>query len=539
MRCKSGEKSGVIKMLEKMYPTLKDVKEMTVAHGRLTAVDRHSHSNGMMMFSGVSDKFTLKETDGEWVVLHEHKNDMDGTDEKLYRADAAALEKIAQIAEEENLYAWGEMRIDPEKDDRPKVYDYSSSAGITLYTDDRVGGYFSFNCDTARFYGGGKVIDEINAIIGSFVTDENLIRQKHLPVTDPRVIEMKNKWFPDLNEPKAPDTSADTENGWGCGECGARGSEGKYCANCGAPKPSEKPGEWVYTGEKWVCPGCGQDGNEGKFCCGCGNWRPDLAPKSEEVETAQNQPVQPSEAARQFGIPSGITDALKAAGMFPEDKPDEQLAALLAKQASHGRLVSFEHSAWSNGMSVNSHSEDRTTAVFKDGGAVVTRYIQQGTFDAAVTEFTAGEKVIAELEGFIREKNLTNLEALRYDSSRDPFGNMTDTSGGSQYSIMFDDSSAGGSSLACFTLDTAAIVQHGGSEITAQLRTFCDRLCSEGVITSSRREPPAQRGMLGFAGMLGAVSEGGSVGGSKWVCGECGFENSGGKFCNSCGSPKK
>ena len=98
-----------------------------------------------------------------------------------------------------------------------------------------------------------------------------------------------------------------------------------------------------------------------------------------------------------------------------------------------------------------------------------------------MTEFTAGEKVIAELEGFIREKNLTNLEALRYDSSRSPFGSMTDTSGGSHYSIMFDDSSTGGSALACFTLDTAAINQHGGGEITAQLRTFCDRLCSEGV----------------------------------------------------------
>jgi rubrerythrin len=45
--------------------------------------------------------------------------------------------------------------------------------------------------------------------------------------------------------------------------------------------------------------------------------------------------------------------------------------------------------------------------------------------------------------------------------------------------------------------------------------------------------------MLGFMGMGGAVSEGGSAGGDKWVCGECGFENSGGKFCNSCGAPKK
>ena len=73
---------------------------------------------------------------------------------------------------------------------------------------------------------------------------------------------------------------------------------------------------------------------------------------------------------------------------------------------------------------MNSHSEDRTTAVWKDGGAVVTRYIQQGTFDAAVTEFTAGEKVIAELEDFIREiglpTTLTELKANMRPGSVDP-----------------------------------------------------------------------------------------------------------------------
>ena len=231
---------------------------------------------------------------------------------------------------------------------------------------------------------------------------------------------------------------------------------------------------------------------------------------------------------------------MKAMGLLGDDKPDEQLAALLEKQVAHGRLLSFEYSSWSNGMSMNSHSESSTRLVLSESGeATVVQRVQQGNFDAAVTEYRADERAVADLEKYIRENNLTNLTELKYDRSKDPFANVTDTSGGAHYSIMFDDSSEGGSALACFTLDTAAIVQHGGSEITAQLRTFCDRLCSEGVITSSRREPPAQRGMLGFAGMLGAVSDGGSVGGSKWVCGECGFENSGGKFCNSCGAPKK
>ena len=51
--------------------------------------------------------------------------------------------------------------------------------------------------------------------------------------------------------------------GWTCA-CGHSGNTGKFCAECGAPKP-------VPAGE-WKCA-CGAV-NKGKFCAECGKPRP-------------------------------------------------------------------------------------------------------------------------------------------------------------------------------------------------------------------------------------------------------------------------
>ena len=53
--------------------------------------------------------------------------------------------------------------------------------------------------------------------------------------------------------------------GWTC-PCGAV-NQGKFCANCGQPKPELKP----QNG--WTCS-CGHSGNTGKFCSECGQPQP-------------------------------------------------------------------------------------------------------------------------------------------------------------------------------------------------------------------------------------------------------------------------
>ncbi len=62
--------------------------------------------------------------------------------------------------------------------------------------------------------------------------------------------------------PQQPASAA----GWSC-ECGQSGNTGKFCTNCGKPKPTE---------DGWTCS-CGTL-NKGKFCQNCGSPKPAGAP---------------------------------------------------------------------------------------------------------------------------------------------------------------------------------------------------------------------------------------------------------------------
>jgi predicted amidophosphoribosyltransferase len=53
---------------------------------------------------------------------------------------------------------------------------------------------------------------------------------------------------------------------WICTSCGQQGNTGKFCSNCGSPKPADNGA--------WICTNCGQQGNTGKFCGNCGSPRP-------------------------------------------------------------------------------------------------------------------------------------------------------------------------------------------------------------------------------------------------------------------------
>ena len=54
-------------------------------------------------------------------------------------------------------------------------------------------------------------------------------------------------------------------SGWTCAKCGQTGNTGKFCSNCGAPRPDAA----------WTCAKCGQAGNTGKFCSNCGAGKPE------------------------------------------------------------------------------------------------------------------------------------------------------------------------------------------------------------------------------------------------------------------------
>lgn len=68
------------------------------------------------------------------------------------------------------------------------------------------------------------------------------------------------------SRPAAPAQETAAVPGWICG-CGHRDNRGKFCADCGAARP---------TGAGWTC-GCGTV-NQGNFCMECGARRPEGAP---------------------------------------------------------------------------------------------------------------------------------------------------------------------------------------------------------------------------------------------------------------------
>ena len=78
---------------------------------------------------------------------------------------------------------------------------------------------------------------------------------------------------------------APAQNGWKC-SCGAT-ANGKFCPECGSPKPAEQTG--------WTCS-CGQQ-NTGKFCSNCGSKKPTGVPQY-RCDKCGWQPEDPTKAPR-------------------------------------------------------------------------------------------------------------------------------------------------------------------------------------------------------------------------------------------------
>ena len=74
---------------------------------------------------------------------------------------------------------------------------------------------------------------------------------------------------------------AASSNGWTC-SCGKTGNTGKFCAECGQPKPAP------VSSDEWTCV-CGVV-NKGKFCAECGAKRPDPKPKKIKCDKCGYEP---------------------------------------------------------------------------------------------------------------------------------------------------------------------------------------------------------------------------------------------------------
>lgn len=73
------------------------------------------------------------------------------------------------------------------------------------------------------------------------------------------------------SEPAPAPAPAPVADGWTC-SCGKTGNIGKFCAECGSPKPAPA------DNGPWTCPECGNQ-NSGKFCANCGTKKPEKPKK--------------------------------------------------------------------------------------------------------------------------------------------------------------------------------------------------------------------------------------------------------------------
>ena len=73
---------------------------------------------------------------------------------------------------------------------------------------------------------------------------------------------------------------------WDCA-CGTKGNTGKFCAECGSPKP---------VADVWKCTNCGTE-NKGKFCAECGSKKPAGIPQY-KCDKCGWQPADPTKAPR-------------------------------------------------------------------------------------------------------------------------------------------------------------------------------------------------------------------------------------------------
>lgn len=101
---------------------------------------------------------------------------------------------------------------------------------------------------------------------------------------------------------QAAPAAAPAAEGWACA-CGKAGNTGKFCAECGAPKPAPAEG--------WTCA-CGAV-NKGKFCAECGKPKPAeaLLYKCDKCGWEPEDPQNPPKFCPECGDPFDSSDLKK------------------------------------------------------------------------------------------------------------------------------------------------------------------------------------------------------------------------------------
>ena len=215
-------------------------------HGELISIAYISSSSGMMFNSDTLNSLTL-ERDGEHAKLTvREKQSGGGTETSVYKAELSIFDKLRAIIDRENVAAWSALKYV----ELFQVMDYSSSEGLTLIFDDSsIGGsrraWRDIDCKAVEQQGRKDVISEIRAILAVEGRGE-LISKSSQPVPSMGVMGFTmGGGVPVglMGMGMAAAMMAQTAGSWICPVCGESTNKGKFCTECGSPRPTEQTPE--------------------------------------------------------------------------------------------------------------------------------------------------------------------------------------------------------------------------------------------------------------------------------------------------------
>ena len=251
---------------EKIYPTLKDCRELKEEHGPVIAVETSTFENGMMYNSNIWRRQTIEKIpDKEGIVrvtLYRKQGDLpEQTDIKEVASDI--FTKIQDISDRENLPVWNYAAIDPSLP-REIVFDYTFNAEINIYYDDslitgapRVKRTIG---EAACKMGGAEVDKQISELIKECVAASGAKIEESTA----------NPYLYMVDEaPKQP--GAMPMAGMGMNQLASMQFQQAMNAMRATSDTSPAPAAPV-SDEPWTCT-CGKTGLTGKFCPECGNPR--------------------------------------------------------------------------------------------------------------------------------------------------------------------------------------------------------------------------------------------------------------------------
>ena len=249
---------------EKIYPTLKDCRELKEEHGPVIAVETSTFESGMMYNSNIWRRQTIEKIpDKEGIVrvtLYRKQGDLpEQTDIKEVASDI--FSKIQEISDRENLPCWNYAAIDPALP-REIVFDYTFNANINIYYDDSLitgAPRVMRTIGEAACKMGGKEVDkEISRLICECVEasgakievsaanpylhtiDQANKQPEAIPfmgigMNQMAALQMQQTMDAMRAGSNTSPAKAQSNGPWNC-SCGQTGLTGKFCPECGNPR---------------------------------------------------------------------------------------------------------------------------------------------------------------------------------------------------------------------------------------------------------------------------------------------------------------